>query len=221
MITPTFTTERRLRARYQRIAGVDEVGRAPLAGPVVAAAVMFDPAKIGAYRSKHKWWTGIRDSKTLSASRRAALVDFIKENAYAFGIGQASHAEIDELHIHYASLLAMRRALEQMKLSADLVLVDGLYLIPSIAIEQQAIVDGDARVLSIAAASILAKVHRDELMRNYGEAFPVYGFAAHKGYDTDFHRKALRQNGPCEIHRMSFSTVRDIMNERFPKLMKV
>ena len=218
MLTPTYTHELKLLKDYQYIAGIDEVGRGPLAGPVGAAVVILNPAKVGRYRSKTKWWAGVRDSKTLSPRKRGTLVDFIKENSYDFGIGQATHAEIDELNIHYASLLAMKRAVENLKISPDILLMDGKFEIPHSKFHIRTIVDGDANVLSIAVASILAKVWRDDLMQKFSQKFPPYGFAKHKGYDTAFHRKKLLFHGPCEIHRMTFETVRSIMNERFAKL---
>ena len=223
MLTPTYTHELKLLKDYQYIAGIDEVGRGPLAGPVTAAVVILNPAKVGRYRSKTKWWAGVRDSKTLSPKQRVELVDFIKENSYDFGIGQATHAEIDELNIHYASLLAMRRAVENLKLSPEILLIDGRFK-PFGAgpgtIAQQAIIDGDVNVLSIAVASILAKVWRDDLMRKFSQKFSSFGFAHHKGYDTAFHRKKLLQYGPCEIHRMTFETVKSIMTERFLKFLR-
>ena len=161
MLTPTYTHELKLLKDYQYIAGIDEVGRGPLAGPVVAAVVILNPAKVGRYRSKTKWWAGVRDSKTLSPRKRGTLVDFIKENSYDFGIGQATHAEIDELNIHYASLLAMRRAVENLKLSPEILLIDGRFK-PFGAgpgtIAQQAIIDGDVNVLSIAKFSAIFSV---------------------------------------------------------------
>lgn len=217
VITPTYTTELKLLPTYRLIAGIDEVGRAPLAGPVVSAAVILDPKKVGHYRSKTKWWVEVRDSKTLSAKQRARLVEFIKLNAYDFGIGLASHEEIDEINIHNATLLSMSRAIENLNARPHIILIDGQFTIPEIDILQQAVIDGDASVLSIAAASVLAKVYRDDLMEKYAKHFPYFGFERHKGYDTVFHRKKLLQYGPSSIHRMSFSTVRDIMNQRFKK----
>ncbi len=231
MLTPTYTKELELLKDYRLIAGIDEVGRGPLAGPVVSAVVMLNPEKVGKYRSKTKWWAGVRDSKTLPPHKRAALVDFIHENALDFGIGSASHFEIDELNIHHASLLSMRRAVENMKLAPDILLIDGKFEIPLLqflptggggkvgGIVQQAIVGGDAKILSIAAASILAKVFRDDLMRQLDEKFSAFGFARHKGYNTVFHRNALTKNGPCEIHRMSFEAVKEIVNQRFGKML--
>ena len=230
MLTPTYTQELKLLKDYQYIAGIDEVGRGPLAGPVVAAVVILNPEKVGNYRSKTKWWVGVRDSKALSQKKREALVDFVKQNSYDFGIGSATHREIDELNIHQASLLAMRRAVENLKIVPDILLIDGRFTIVPFEfdhsasgsrpkgrgiIAQRAIIDGDAKILSIAAASILAKVWRDALMQKFSQKFPPYGFAKHKGYDTRFHRKKLLLHGPCAIHRMTFATVRSIMNRRF------
>lgn len=219
MITPTYTLETSLLGNYYLIAGIDEVGRAPLAGPVVAAAIILNPDTVGRYRSRAKWWHDVRDSKTLSAAKREGLIDFIKENALDFAIGEASHLEIDEFNIHNASLLAMRRAVAKLGLSPQIVLVDGPHAIPGLGIRQQTVVEGDAKILSIAAASILAKVHRDSLLKKYSLQFPEFGFEKHKGYDTDLHRKALLEYGPCEIHRMSFTPVREIMNQRFTRLI--
>lgn len=220
MITPTFTKETELLKDYKYIAGIDEVGRGPLAGPVVAAVVILDPEKIGKYRSRYKWWAPIRDSKILSSRKRGSIVQFIKDNALDYAWGMASHQEIDELNIHHAGLLAMRRAVLNLSLGPDMVLIDGRFKIYPFdfaqgTIAQRAIVDGDAKVLSIAAASILAKVYRDDLMKNFAEKFPRYGFEKHKGYDTHFHRKRLFAHGPCEIHRMSFSTVKEVIAVRF------
>ena len=243
MITPTYTTETKLLKDFRLIAGIDEVGRGPLAGPVVSAVVIFDPDKIGRYRSKNKWWSGIRDSKILSPRKRGSIAEFIKDNAIDFAIGIATHLEIDELNIHNASLLSMKRAIENLKIIPDMVLVDGRFKIPLPnprqkgegnspypssplsgggevgGILQEVIIDGDAHVLSIAAASILAKVFRDDLMRKYAEVFCDYGFEKHKGYDTALHRIKLVKHGPCAIHRMSFETVKDAITKRFEKMI--
>ena len=215
MTIPTYSRERQFLPHYQLIAGVDEVGRGPLAGPVVAAAVILDPENVGHNRSKTKWWNGVRDSKTVSAEQRSDLAEFIRENALDFGIGFATHEEIDELNIHHASLLAMRRAVEQMKTVPELVLIDGKFIIPGLQCAQDAVVDGDAKILSIACASIIAKSFRDDWMTKLAEKYPWYGFEQHKGYLTDFHRKRLLEHGPSPVHRMSFSPIKDIMNQRF------
>lgn len=219
MINPTYTLETKLLNNNRFIAGVDEVGRAPLAGPVVAAVVILNSEKVGKYRSRNKWWHDVRDSKTLSPRKRGSIAGFIQENALDFAIGEASHKEIDELNIHNASLLAMRRAIEKLVLGPQIVLVDGLHAIPGLTMWQQAITQGDAKILSIAAASILAKVYRDSLMKKYSRQFSEYGFEKHKGYDTDFHRNQLYQLGPCPIHRLTFAPVRDAMNERFSRFI--
>src|SRR3989344_5534304 len=132
MIHPTYTKELELLSNYRLIAGIDEVGRGPLAGPVVSAVVILDPEKIGKYRSRTKWWTGVRDSKTVPEEKREALSEFIKENAIEFAIGIASHREIDELNIHYASLLSMKRAIEKLHTAPEIVLIDGRFKIPGI-----------------------------------------------------------------------------------------
>lgn len=226
MITPTYTKELDLLTDYRLIAGIDEVGRGPLAGPVVSAVVILDPDKIGKYRSKTKWWSGVRDSKTVPAHKREALVQFIRDNALDHAVGLATHREIDELNIHYASLLSMKRAIENLTVVPKIVLIDGRFKIPHLrqgyggpAPEQLTIVDGDARVLSIAAASILAKVYRDDLMKKYSLQFPNFGFEKHKGYNTEFHRKAVAVHGPCGIHRMSFPALQNIISKRFANLL--
>ena len=219
MITPTYIKELQLLEDHRLIAGIDEVGRGPLAGPVISAVVILDPDRVGRYRSKTKWWLGVRDSKTVPEKKREELVEFIRENCLDFAIGSATNKEIDELNIHHASLLSMKRAVENLKISPDIVLVDGRFEIPfdvalKSSIVQKPIVGGDAHVLSIAAASILAKVFRDDLMRKYDQDFPQYGFADHKGYNTTFHRQALSSLGPCGIHRMTFPALRSIISQR-------
>lgn len=185
------------------IAGVDEAGRGPLAGPVVAAAVVLDPAQP---------IIGLADSKQLSASRRAALALEIRSRALAFGIASATPAEIDIHNILQASLLAMSRAVAQLALTPQQVLVDGNRC-PQLPMPVQAIVKGDSRVPAISAASILAKVHRDELMCALDREFPDYGFAVHKGYPTAVHLQALQVFGPCPIHRRSFAPVRRALEQ--------
>ncbi len=182
------------------LAGVDEAGRGPLAGPVVAAAVMLDelqPIK------------GLADSKTLSPRRRERLYDEIRAKALCCCVAEASAMEIDQLNILQATLLAMRRAVEGLRLRPHRVLVDGNRL-PVLAMPARAIVKGDAKVQAIAAASILAKVHRDRLCLELHERYPQYGFAAHKGYPTAEHLQALRAHGACAEHRRSFAPVRAV-----------
>lgn len=176
------------------IAGVDEAGRGPLAGPVVAAAVIFP---------KEVYLEGVDDSKKLSPHRREQLFPLIHEWAVGVGIGVVSHEEIDRINIYQASILAMRKALDQLSMVPSLVLADGnSFRHETLRFEN--IIKGDARSFTIAAASIIAKVTRDGLMREYDRLFPGYGFAKHKGYGTREHIEAIRQNGLCEIHRRSF-----------------
>jgi len=183
------------------VAGVDEAGRGPLAGPVTAAAVILDPAHPVA---------GIADSKQLSPARRDELEPLIKQAAIAWAVASADVGEIDALNILQASLLAMKRAVEALAASPQLVLVDGNRC-PSLVCAAQAIVGGDASVPAIGAASILAKVSRDREMERLDALYPAYGFARHKGYPTREHHAALREQGPCEIHRRSFGPVRRLL----------
>jgi len=178
-------------------AGVDEAGRGPLAGPVVAAAVILDELN-----PIH----GLNDSKKLSAKRREALFDEIRARALCFAIAEASVQEIDEINILQATLLAMKRAVEALRLPPKLVLVDGNRL-PILSIRSEAIVQGDALVPAISAASILAKVHRDRLCEAMHQRYPVYGFDQHKGYGTAQHMAALKAHGPADCHRMTFAPV--------------
>jgi ribonuclease HII len=183
------------------LAGVDEVGRGPLAGPVVAAAVILDEMKP---------IKGLRDSKALGPVTRARLADEVRAKALCVCIGQASVEEIDRLNILHATLLAMQRAVAGLRLTPATVLVDGNRL-PALAMPAEAIVRGDAKVAAIAAASIVAKVHRDALLVDLHQRFPAYGFDGHKGYPTAAHLAALRAHGPCEAHRRSFAPVREAL----------
>jgi ribonuclease HII len=179
------------------VAGVDEAGRGPLAGPVVAAAVILDD--LNPIR-------GLNDSKKLSAKRREALFDEIRARALCFAIAEASVQEIDQINILQATLLAMKRAVEALRLPPKLVLVDGNRL-PTLSIRAEAIVQGDALVPAISAASILAKVHRDRLCQAMHQRYPVYGFDQHKGYGTVQHLAALQAHGPADCHRLTFAPV--------------
>ena len=182
-------------------AGVDEAGRGPLAGPVVAAAVILDdlqPIK------------GLNDSKLLTPRTRERLFDEIHAKALCFCIAQASVEEIDTLNILQATMLAMRRAVEGLRLRPHKVLVDG-NRIPILKIAAEAIIGGDAKIQSISAASILAKVHRDRLCLELHERHPQYGFHDHKGYSTPVHLAALREHGACPEHRRSFAPVREVL----------
>jgi len=203
------------RAGYQRVAGVDEAGRGPLAGPVVAAAAALR-LTIGAACAATAWLASIFDSKQLNAARRAALCDALTQDNSPFqiGVGMASVDEIDRINILGATQAAMRRALDGLALVPDYVLVDGNRPIPRLALAQECVVKGDARCLSIAAASIVAKVTRDRLMCAYAALYPEYGFEEHKGYGTARHLRALRAHGRCPLHRRSFA-VRALAAELF------
>ena len=193
---PTFKIERELLAQgYERIVGVDEAGCGALAGPVVAAAVIFPmDSRIG----------GVRDSKLLDERRREELYPLIVDRAVAWSVGIASVEEIAVLNIRGANLLAMRRAVEVIE-DVDYVLVDA-WTIPGITIPQRGIVRGDLTVKSIAGASIIAKVTRDRMMRELAQEFSQYGFEIHKGYGTKRHREAILAHGPCLHHRLSYKT---------------
>jgi ribonuclease HII len=193
-----------LKTRVPLIAGVDEAGRGPLAGPVVAAAVVLDP---------RREIPGLRDSKQLSHERRIELARLIRRDALDFAIAQASVAEIDTVNILNASLLAMRRALLRLKCGPGRILVDGRHVPEWTAngAQIEAIVGGDDSVPAISAASILAKVCRDRLLCRLDRRYPVYGFARHKGYPTAQHIRALVEHGPSDIHRRSFGPVRRVL----------
>ncbi len=184
--------------RVPLTAGVDEAGRGPLAGPVVAAAVVLGERVI----------EGLADSKTLSAARRECLAEAIRAGTAAWAIAVSSVPEIDEMNILRATFLAMRRAVDGLPEAPEAVLVDGPRIAPGITIPQRAVVRGDATVPAISAASILAKTHRDALMREADLLYPQYGFARHKGYGTAEHLAALAAYGPCPLHRRSFAPVR-------------
>lgn len=186
------------------IAGVDEVGRGPLVGDVVAAAVILNP---------NKPIDGLTDSKKLSEKRREQLAAEIKERALAWCIASASPAEIDEINILHASMLAMQRAVEGLNVQPDHVKVDGNRS-PSLSISVEAIVKGDAKVPEIGAASIIAKVHRDQQMIDLDKAYPQYGFAKHKGYPTAEHMKLLQQYGVLPQYRRSFGPVKRLFEEQ-------
>ena len=202
MPSPKSSTPRQLHLDWSGhglVAGVDEAGRGPLAGPVVAAAVILDDCQP---------IQGLADSKVLSPAKRERLFDEIRAKALCCCIAQASVEEIDHLNILHATMLAMRRAVEGLRLRPNRVLVDGNRL-PPLNVAAEAIVKGDAKVGAISAASILAKVHRDRLCLQLHEAHPEYGFDGHKGYPTAAHLQALREHGPCAHHRRSFAPVRE------------
>ena len=180
------------------IAGVDEAGRGPLAGPVTAAAVVLEPSYNIA---------GLKDSKLLTPRRREQLAMEIRRHALAWAVGWADHLEIDRINILQAAFLAMKRAILALSIRPEKVLVDGNRC-PVLECETQAIVHGDNLVPDICAASILAKVERDAAMSRFDEIYPVYGFATHKGYGTALHLEALKKHGACPIHRRSFAPIR-------------
>lgn len=188
---------------YELIAGVDEVGRGPLVGAVVTAAVILDP---------NNPIEGLTDSKKLSHKKRLALAEEIKQKAKAWALGRAEAEEIDELNILNATMLAMQRAVNQLKITPHFVLVDG-NRIPPLPMPAQAVVKGDSLVAEISAASILAKVARDLEMEELDKRYPQYAFAQHKGYPTKLHLEKLAEHGPLPQHRRSFAPVRKLITE--------
>jgi ribonuclease HII len=198
------TLERELRARgFRAVAGVDEVGRGALFGPVVAAAVVLSPDRPV---------RGLNDSKQLEPERRETLSARIRERAHAWAVAAVDAATIDSVNIYEASRIAMRLAVSRLNPPPDFLLVDAISI--DLPIPQQALIKGDARCHAIAAASIVAKVHRDAMMRRWDEVFPEYGLADHKGYGTPEHCRALEAHGPSPLHRLSFAPVR--AHARFP-----
>ncbi|MFZ2975253.1 MAG: ribonuclease HII [Candidatus Moraniibacteriota bacterium] len=232
MIKSTFELEEKLIAEgYEIIIGIDEVGRGPLAGPVVACACVYKSAFLEVSPRVSRGETSdipkdeedlekfnlIRDSKMLSEKQRERLFDFIGENFHV-GVGICDHRTIDRVNILEASFLAMKSAVSQLKKkiqdfdnSKMIILLDGNKKIPNFSFEQRAIVSGDKFVKSISAASIYAKVTRDRMMEEMHKIYPEYNFAQHKGYGTKIHMDALKKHGPCEIHRKSFRPVRKCM----------
>lgn len=191
------------RRGFEFVAGIDEAGRGPLAGPVVAAAVVLPP---------HADLPGVRDSKQLSSSRREACLEAILACARCVGIGLVEAGEIDRINILQASLQAMVLAVKDLQHPPDYLLIDGPYALP-LPVSQTGITRGDQQCLCIAAASVVAKVHRDRLMDDYHRIYPAYGFSRHKGYGTPEHLQALNRWGPCPIHRKSFRRVIDPVEE--------
>lgn len=203
--TPTdLFFEQQARSRgYRTVAGIDEAGRGPLAGPVVAAAVVL-PA--------HFDLPGLTDSKKLTARKRDELFFKIRNQAAAVGVGIMSAEEVDRRNILQATLAAMRLAVDRLRLPADYLLVDGISRIPS-DIPQLTIKKGDSRSLSVAAASVMAKVVRDRMMCAYDSRYPQYGFAGHKGYGSAAHMRAIAEHGPCPLHRRTFGGVREHLDK--------
>lgn len=204
--SPTLDLETAVSQKHtlQYIAGLDEAGRGALAGPVVAAAVILphtNPDIVSQLES-------VNDSKQLSAKKREALFSLITDNVLAYGVGIVPAATIDEIGIIPATKQAMKTAVSQLTPAPQFLLVDGRLRLKNIPLPQQAIVRGDSKSLSIAAASILAKVTRDRLMVAFDPQYPVYEFGRHKGYGTEIHRSAIAKHGPCPIHRHSFAPIR-------------
>lgn len=192
---PDFNIENEIKKNgYSFVCGVDEAGRGPLAGPVCAAAVIL-PEGIEI--------AGLNDSKKLTEKRREALFAEITKNAVAYAVGFADIKEIEELNILNATFLAMKRAVEGLNIPADFAIIDGNRL-PNLTIPALAVVKGDSKSMSVAAASVIAKVTRDRLLVEYDQQYPQYGFAKHKGYGTKLHYEAIKEHGICEVHRKSF-----------------
>lgn len=206
---PTLEFETRLwHQGYARVAGIDEVGRGPLAGPVVAAAVVLEPSDAQA-------WSGLfTDSKQMTEAQREVAYTALTKSAVLHAVGACSSEEIDAIGIGAATRLAMMRAIEGLETTSDHLLIDAVKL-DALEVPQTSVIKGDAVSMSIAAASVIAKVTRDRLMSGvFEERFPGYGFAAHKGYGTAAHMAALWEQGPCEIHRSSFRPVREAILQR-------
>ncbi|MEJ2748729.1 MAG: ribonuclease HII [Anaerolineae bacterium] len=206
MTTPTLDLENSIAAKhgFAHIAGLDEAGRGALAGPVVAAAVILPLDDAAAIQSLH----GVNDSKRLTARQREALFDPIMQHAVAYGIAAVAADIVDEIGILPATRQAMRTAVSQLTPAAQYLLIDGRIRLKTLPTPQQSIIRGDSASLSIAAASILAKVTRDRLLIEWDVQFPQYGFARHKGYGTPQHLAALEQHGPCPLHRHSFAPIK-------------
>lgn len=191
---------------YGLIGSIDEAGRGPLAGPVIAACVIVPCG----YKIKNKKLYEVKDSKKLSLSKRKDLEKLIKDE-FIYSTGMADHEEIDRLNILNATFSAMKSAVDDLIKKPDYVMVDGSMFIPGLDIKQQKIIKGDSKVFSIAAASIIAKTARDKIMEEYDKIFPGYGFSGHKGYGTKEHMEKLKKLGPCAIHRRSFNPVRSLV----------
>ena len=210
---PTFQEEKKLWKRgYKRVACLDEAGRGPLAGPVVASAVVITTAKFKIQNSKFKiLFKGLKDSKQLTAKRREEFYKILtKHPAIKWGIGRVSEKVIDKINIKNAAELAMEKALKKLRCKPDFLIIDGNHIKNRKlkSINHKLIVKGDEKVFSCAAASIIAKVSRDRIMLRYHKKYPRYRFDLHKGYPTKLHLRALKKYGPCKIHRKSFKPVR-------------
>lgn len=202
-VTPTLHEELSLRGQgYTLVAGMDEVGRGPLAGPVLAGVAALPE------RLEGDWVPDVRDSKQMTRAQREAVLPHLRDAALILEVGISSAQEVDEFGIVAATRIAMQRALHSLPLAPQFLLLDA-FPVPEIDIPQKAIIKGDALCMSIAAASIVAKVTRDAIMREQDALYPGYGFAKHKGYATPTHLRKLKELGPCPIHRRSFAPVRD------------
>lgn len=202
--------KQKLQQNYSIVIGCDEVGRGALAGPVVACAVAFGIPELESM-NKELWAKEVTDSKLLSPEKRSMLASHIRKSSLGFGIGSVSHKQIDKLNIHNASLLAMQRAVKNLLKKVShatpqkiFIYVDGKFIVPKLEYEQLAVVGGDGKIFSVSSASIIAKVHRDNLMMKLHNKFPVYNFAQHKGYGTLQHRNAIKKHGLSDIHRPTF-----------------
>ncbi len=223
MIKSTFDLEKKLASEgYKIIIGIDEAGRGPLCGPVVAAAAVFRDPEYVIPKNKVAKFFFIRDSKTIAEKKREELFDVIHEHFYV-GVGICDHATIDRINILEATFLAMKKAVTELRsklpqemqnLDGHIILIDGNKAITNLSYLQKAVVGGDRIVKSISAASIIAKVTRDRIMREMHAKYPMYGFDSHKGYGTAQHLKMLREHGPCEIHRKSFEPVKILLKKK-------
>jgi ribonuclease HII len=223
MITSNFDLEKELSNNYGLIIGVDEVGRGPLCGPVVAAATLFRDQEYIIPEELQREFGLIRDSKKLSGKQREEILDFIQKHFWT-GTGLCNHQTIDRINILEASFLAMKKAIAELekKIGQEnvfrgakrIVLVDGNKNIPNLSLDQRAVVGGDKRVKSISAASIVAKVARDKIMLDFHQQYPQYRFDLHKGYGTKLHLAAIKQFGPAPIHRRSFEPIKSLAKSR-------
>jgi ribonuclease HII len=203
--TDSFSFERQLYSQgFKIVAGTDEAGRGPLAGPVVAASVILPPDCD---------FSLFKDSKTTSAKERACLYDLLFKIGADIGVGYGTVEDIEKFNILQASLLAMKRAVDELAGEPDFLLVDGKFPVPSF-LQQKSLVKGESRSASIAAASIIAKEERDRLMEKYHNKYPIYNFSGHKGYPTAEHRRLIEEHGPCEIHRRTFKGVREHLDKQ-------
>ena len=210
MIFPTYKFEKeKIKQGFNLIAGCDEAGIGPLAGPVVAAVVIWDPEFILKNLGKNKWMDRIRDSKKIKELEREDLAKFIKENVLDYSLFAVAHETVDRINILNAAHLAMANAVKKLQTKPEFIFIDGAHRVKQIQIEQEAVVKGDSKILSVAAASILAKVARDKIMRKFHLIYPQYNFVKHKGYPTREHRMLIKKFGPCPIHRKSFRLVRN------------